>query len=84
MKDLRKYLECEGGGGATPANTLGAGNPATLDGNYLSEPIQQGGMYKEPTAKVKKEKFSTSINKKKKHNMKNLKDMLNESLVYTV
>lgn len=78
MLDLKQYIECEGGGGAMPSNTLGAGNPAVLDGNYLSEPV--GGIQR-PTAKAKKEKFSTSINKKKKHNMKNLNDYLSESLV---
>jgi hypothetical protein len=38
MKSLFEYLmkECEGG--ATPANTMGMGNP-TIDGDTLSEPI---------------------------------------------
>ena len=77
MKDLKTYIECEGGGGAMPSNTLGAGNPAALDGNYLSEPVSG---VQQLTAKAKKEKFSTSKTKKKKH-MKDLKDLLNESLL---
>ena len=78
MKDLYTIFELEGGGGAAPANTLGAGNPACIDG-VITDPFAPTLIDNAPTAKTKKEKISTSKTKKKKH-MKDLKEQLNESL----
>lgn len=69
MKSLLTYLECDF---ATPANTLGAGNPSVdPDGNGLSEPI---GVIKGCSGK-------NYAKKQKKKNMKDLKEFLQESLV---
>ena len=69
MESLRSYLECDL---ATPANTLGAGNPSVdPDGNGLSEPI---GVIKGCGGK-------NYAKKQKKKKMKDLKEFLQESLV---
>ena len=70
MKDLYTIFELEGGGGAAPANTLGAGNPGCIDG-MPTEPLTQLDIDSTPTAKTKKEKKKTSKTKP-------LKEYLNE------
>lgn len=79
MKSLTTYLkECEGGGGAMPSNTLGAGNPGLVGPSTLSEPPTQGEINRRPTAKTKTEDPETSKTKKKKR--KDLREMLEEEL----
>ena len=73
MRNLADYFECEGGGGAMPSNTLGAGNPGLVGPSTLTEPLTQGQIDKTPTAKTKKEKKKTSKTKP-------LKEYLNETL----
>lgn len=68
MNSLHTYLECEL---ATPGNTLGVGNPGVNpDGEGLSEPI---GVIRGCSGK--------SNTKKRKKNMKDLKEFLQESLM---
>ena len=56
MKNLKEYIEeCEGVALATPANTMGMGNPGVIDANTMTEPI------KTATAKTKKEKLKKKI-----------------------
>jgi hypothetical protein len=56
MKNLKEYIEeCEGVALATPANTMGMGNPGMTDTNTMTEPI------KSVTAKAKKEKLKKKI-----------------------
>ena len=56
MKNLKEYIEeCEGAALATPANTMGMGNPGMTDANTMTEPI------KSVTAKAKKEKLKKKI-----------------------
>jgi hypothetical protein len=56
MKNLKEYIEeCEGAALATPANTMGMGNPGMTDANTMTEPI------KSITAKAKKEKLKKKI-----------------------
>lgn len=56
MRNLKEYIEeCEGVALATPANTMGMGNPGMTDANTMTEPI------KSVTAKVKKEKLKKKI-----------------------
>lgn len=56
MKSLKEYIkECEGVALATPANTVGIGNPGMTGDNTMSEPI------KSITAKAKKEKLKKKI-----------------------
>lgn len=56
MKSLKEYIkECEGVALATPANTMGIGNPGITGDNTMSEPI------KSITAKAKKEKLKKKI-----------------------
>lgn len=56
MKNLKEYIEeCEGVALATPANTMGIGNPGMADVNTMTEPI------KSVTAKTKKEKLKKKI-----------------------
>lgn len=75
MKSLYKQLkECEGGGGAMPSNTLGAGNPGLVGPSTLSEPLTQGEINSHVTAKTKKEKL-------KKKRIKDLKEHLSELLL---
>lgn len=77
MKSLTTYLkECEGG--AMPSNTLGAGNPGLVGPSTLSEPLTQGEINRQPTAKTKAEDPETSKTKKKKR--KDLREMLEEEL----
>ena len=72
MKSLLSYLECDGGGiFATPGNTMGAGNPGPTGEDTLSEPLAQD-MDTDDKAKAKKQKTKKKI--------KDLKDMLRESL----
>lgn len=79
MKSLTQHLkECEGGGGAMPSNTLGAGNPGLVGPSTLSEPLTQGRIAKQLTAKTKAEDPETSKTKKKKR--KDLREMLEEKL----
>jgi hypothetical protein len=56
MRNLKEYIEeCEGVALATPANTMGMGNPGMIDTNTMTEPI------KSITAKSKKEKLKKKI-----------------------
>lgn len=56
MKNLIQYIkECEGVALATPANTMGMGNPGITGPDTLTEPI------KSITAKSKKEKLKKKI-----------------------
>ena len=56
MKSLKEYIgECEGIALATPANTMGMGNPGITGSDTLTEPI------KSITAKSKKEKLKKKI-----------------------
>lgn len=56
MKNLKEYIEeCDGVALATPANTMGMGNPGMTDTNIMTEPI------KSITAKAKKEKLKKKI-----------------------
>ena len=56
MRNLKEYIEeCEGVALATPANTVGMGNPGMIDTNTMTEPI------KSITAKSKKEKLKKKI-----------------------
>ena len=56
MKNLKEYIEeCDGVALATPANTMGMGNPGMTDANTMTEPI------KPVTAKAKKEKLKKKI-----------------------
>ena len=64
MKHLKTYIECDTGIAATPANTLGMGNPGEIGVDTLSEPIA--------TAK-------SEVEKDKKKRKKKIKD-LTESL----
>ena len=76
MRSLVSYLECEGGGGAMPSNTLGAGNPGLVGPSTLSEPLTQGQIDQTPTAKTKKEKKNTSKTKR----FERLTEYLNETV----
>ena len=67
MKQLKTYLEC-GEGCATPANTMGMGNPGETGPGTLSEPV--GGI--EKTAKALKQ----DEKKKKKKKIKSLSESL--------
>ncbi len=66
MKSLQTYLEC-GEGCATPANTMGMGNPGQVGSDTLTEPI--GGA--EKTAKALKQN-----DRKKKKKFKSLAESL--------
>lgn len=56
MKNLKEYIEeCDGVALATPANTMGMGNPGMTDTNTMTEPIRS------ITAKSKKEKIKKKI-----------------------
>jgi hypothetical protein len=56
MRNLKEYIEeCEGVALATPANTIGMGNPGIAGPDALTEPI------KSITAKSKKEKLKKKI-----------------------
>lgn len=56
MRNLKEYIEeCEGVALATPANTMGMGNPGMTDTNTMTEPV------KTVTAKAKKEKLKKKI-----------------------
>jgi hypothetical protein len=57
MKQLKAYIEC--GDAATPANTMGMGNPGQIDGETLTEPIA--------TAKCDSADNEVKKKKKKKH-----------------
>jgi len=65
MKQLKAYIEC--GDAATPANTMGMGNPGQVDSDTLTEPI--GGV--EKTAKALKQN-----DRKKKKKFKSLAESL--------
>ena len=67
MKQLKTYLEC-GDGSATPANTMGMGNPGEIGPDTLSEPI--GGVEKTAKSEVEKDK------KKRKKKIKSLSESL--------
>lgn len=64
MKDLKTYIECDAGIAATPANTMGMGNPGEIGPDTLSEPL--------PTAKSEVEKDK----KKRKKKIKSLAESL--------
>lgn len=83
MKSITSYFECEGGGGAIPSNTLGAGNPGLVGPSTLSEPLTKGQIDSTPTAKTKSEDPNTSKTKKdkKKKYIKGLKECINEYLM---
>ena len=56
MKNLRQYIEeCEGTALATPANTIGMGDPGITGPDTMTEPV------KSATAKAKKEKLKKKI-----------------------
>lgn len=69
MKDLKTYLECGPAGAATPANTMGMGNPGEIAPDTLTEPIE--GI--EKTAKALKQ---DERKKKKKKKIKSLSESL--------
>ena len=70
MKTLQTYLEC-GEGCATPANTMGMGNPGETGPDTLSEPV--GGIEKTAKSEVEKDK------KKRKKKIKSLSESLFDS-----
>lgn len=70
MKALQTYLEC-GEGCATPANTMGMGNPGETGSDTLSEPI--GGIEKTAKSEIEKDK------KKRKRKIKSLSESLFDS-----
>ena len=70
METLQTYLECDGGM-ATPANTMGMGNPGETGPDTLSEPI--GGIEKTAKSEVEKDK------KKRKRKIKSLSESLFDS-----
>ena len=69
MKQLKTYLEC--GDAATPANTMGMGNPGETGSDTLSEPI--GGIEKTAKSEVEKDK------RKRKKKIKSLSESLFDS-----
>lgn len=76
MRNLKEYIEeCEGVALATPANTMGMGNPGVTDTNTLTEPIRS------ITAKSKKEKIKKKIKESllddEEELVKNIKDFSN-------
>lgn len=60
MKTLQTYLEC-GEGCATPANTMGMGNPGEIGPDTLSEPIATAKSEVEKDKKKKKKKMKSLI-----------------------
>jgi len=67
MKTLQTYLEC-GEVCATPANTMGMGNPGETGPDTLSEPI--GGIEKTTKSEIEKDK------KKRKRKIKSLSESI--------
>ena len=61
MKSLQTYLECGGEGCATPANTMGMGNPGQIDGETLTEPIEGTAKCIRQKEKKRKKKIKESL-----------------------